>query len=143
MCETVHLQKADLEHLISHLPLHSRDALVISKLWNSPVPQSEEAKPLGLLQLLICHKVKLLLQLFQAEILGRRHLSAAGDLPQHRHKRSNYRSSPPSCTTPNSRDAYFQKLHDGGVLRVVGIQSGLRGPLSDFFHVIQSRCSDI
>lgn len=89
ICETVHLQRADLEHLISDLPLHSRNALVISKLWNSPVPQSEEAKPLGLLQLVICHKVKLLLQLFQPEIFRRRYLSAAGDLPQHRHKRSN------------------------------------------------------
>ena len=47
-----------------------------------------------------------------------------------------------SCTVPYS-DTHFQQLHDGAIFGVVGVQPRLCCPLSNFFHVIESRCPDI
>lgn len=46
VCNLVNIEKADLEHLISDLPLQSRNALVISKLCDFLVPEAKQAKSL-------------------------------------------------------------------------------------------------
>lgn len=126
---------SDLEHLLCDLPLHRRNVFVIAELWDAAVPQPQQAEPLRLLQLLVRGKVELLLQLLQAEILGSCHLSAGGHLPTSKQ----LQEADPDATSrlfANLRESHLQKLHDGGVLRVVGIQSGPRCPFSDFLHVV-------
>ena len=40
-------------------------------------------------------------------------------------------------------DTDFKQLHDGGVLWVIGVQARLRGPFTNFFHIIQSRSANV
>lgn len=90
--------------------------------------------------------------MFQAEVLWSGHLSTSGHLTNHREKHvtpgqlssmaPDAASSSPSPAAPNS-DTYFKQLHDGGVLRVVGVQARLRGPFTDFFHIVQSGCTNV
>lgn len=69
-----------MEHLICDLPLHSGDTLVVAELSDFLVPQFEQTESSRSVQLLIGHKVKLLLQLFQTEVFWSGHLSTTGHL---------------------------------------------------------------
>lgn len=136
---------SDLEHPVGDLPLHSGDVFVIPELRHFLVPVLEQAEPLAVLQLLVRHKVELLLQLLQAEVVGSRDLSAAGDLVGTDHRFSSpepevFGAAESSELWP---DTHLQQLHDGGVFRIVGVEPRLRRPLADFLHVVESRRPDV
>lgn len=134
--------QTDLEQLLCDLPLHRRNILVIAELRDAAVPQPQQAEPPGLFQLLVRGKIELFLQLLQAEILRSRHLGAGGHLPMHKQ----LPAANPDATFwrfKNLWESHLQKLHNGCVLRVIGIESGLLGPFSDFLHVVQTWRSNV
>lgn len=141
------MYKTDLKHPVRDLPLLSRNELVASKLCHSLVPQLEHSESFGPFQLFVAHKVKLLLQMFQTEVVWSGYLAASGHLTNHRTKTSSSGECGPSSSSlraaPEEPGTYFKQLHDGGILRIVGVQTRLRCPFTDFFRIIQSRCTDV
>lgn len=75
-------QSTDLEDFVIHLSLHRRNTFVISKLCHLLVAELEQTKPPGAPELLVHHKVELLLELFQSKVVWSGHLSTAGHLTQ-------------------------------------------------------------
>lgn len=76
--------KADLKHPVSDLPLLSRNELGVSELCHSLAPQLEHSESFWPFQLFVAHKVKLLLQMFQTEVVWSGDLSTSGHLTNHR-----------------------------------------------------------